>query len=654
MISFNNQFEINPNICYGDKSISHRALILASVSVGISKIHNLSLCDDVLATVDCLRTLGAKIDFEGTSVTVCPIVVAKDNVTLQCKNSGTTARLLAGLVCGLGITATFVGDESLSCRPMDRVIEPLQRLGANIQKQKDCLFVVKPSKLVGATVVAKVNSAQVKSAVLLAGMFAEGQTAYLEQVPTRNHTEVMMSSMGVDICGTTVRTSRPKATEITIPNDFSSASYLVALALLTGKNIALPNIGVSEGRRGFLDILNSAGANVQLQNQRTVCGEQVADICICNYNFTSLYGTKLDVCNAIDEIPILSVIALATKGTHRFCDVAELQHKECNRIDAILDMAKVCGQQAHFDGTNLTIHSDGNLPKHPFFHSFGDHRMAMCGAVLSLACGGGVVDSFPVEISFPNFLQALGIAPKRFCVIGNNVSQSASPLLMMCLAQKSNFCCQYDAVSLHEDITDGQLLATLNCYDGANVTIPFKRRVAQLLNCNLSSVNTVGKNIPPQSTDGYGVEMALLQNGVDIGGKQLWIVGAGGASEAVVAHLNGKCQMQVINRTQQKAQILTEKYHLSTNITQPFGVLSFVPECQFEQSLSLPQSCQFVFISAYVGESGLKSQALSRGITVVDGLQMLFHQGAKSFSLWTNTLLQMDSSFFLQKISPKL
>ncbi len=646
MLNFNSQFNIDSSVCYGDKSLTHRALIISAIANGTSIIRNVSLCDDVFATINCLRILGATVQMDGTTATINPIKKPNDNVVLNCQNSGTTARLLAGVVCGLGITAKFVGDKSLMARPMKRVIEPLTELGANITQADGELFTIHPSNLVGTTITSKVNSAQVKSAVLFAGLFAQGTTRYVEQIATRTHTENMLTHCGVNITNCTVTKSIPNAMDVTIPNDISSASFLIALALLADRTLTLPNVCINAGRIGFLTVLQRAGANVYTKNVRNVAGEKVADIVVEKGNFSPLFANATDVVNAIDEIPILSVLALATKGEHRFECVSELQYKECNRIQAIIDMATACGQTAHFNDNNLTIVSNGILPTKPHFHVFDDHRMAMCGAVMSLASGGGSVDSFPVGVSFPNFLQAIGVAPKKFCVIGKNVKNSLSPILHLFLAKQKDVCCSYDAVNLPQTATDDQLLDVLSNYDGVNVTLPFKNRVATLLNADIPSVNTIGKNIAPTSTDGYGVETALKENGIDIVGKPIWIVGAGGGAEATIRQLLGKCDILIINRTQQKAQTLTEKYNLSTNIDNPYGILTFVPECDFEKKLTLPDSCKFVFISAYNGTSGLRQKAQNRGIKVVDGLQMLYHQGAKSFAMWTNTPLQTNYQNF--------
>lgn len=639
----------------GDKSISHRALILAAIAQVESKINNLSLCQDVLTTAECLRKLGAKITVNGTTAFVTPIDVPNDNVVLDCKNSGTTARLLAGLVAGLGVSATFLGDESLCSRPMDRVIEPLAKLGAKIRKIECGLFAIEPSRLVGCEIVSQVNSAQVKSAVLLAGLFADGETTYVERVPTRNHTEIMLEYLHADIAvdgnGITVSQSRPHGMCIDVPNDLSSEAYLIALALLTHKEVTLHNVLLNERRSGFITALLASGANIVLDNARKSFGENVASVTVKNSSLKPLTTDKQTTCDAIDEIPLLAAMAIATNGKHVFEDVSELRHKECDRIQAIVRMAEVCGQTAKTEGDNLVIESDGVLPSKPFFTSMGDHRIAMCETVLSIACGGGTVDETPFEVSFPDFLKCLGISLLRLGLIGANVANSKSPVLMGCLARNAQICCSYERLSLGENVSDEELSGVIRSFDGLNVTMPFKRRVAKLLNASCPSVNTIGKNILPCSTDGYGIVKSLVSHNVDFCNKSLWIVGAGGAAEECIRTLKEYgCAMQVINRTEEHARQLTEKYGLQTDITQPYGVLSFVPECDFEKSLTLPSCCRFVFVAAYKGESCLKNQALKRGVTYVDGLEMLYHQGAKSFAMWTGTNVRDDYRSFLDRL----
>lgn len=658
MINLNGQFQLNTTVCYGDKSLSHRALILASLANGVSTVNNLSLCKDVLATANCLRQLGANISIDGTTATVSPIAhLPTQTVTLNCENSGTTARLLAGVVAGLGVDAKFIGDESLTKRPMQRVIEPLQALGAKFSYAPDCLFICHKSHLVGNTVHAKVNSAQVKSAVLLAGLFADGETRYVENIPTRNHTELMLNYMGgnISVNGAEITVSKGKldAIDVTIPNDPSSAAFLVALALAKGIEVTLPNVLLNDKRMGFYRVLQRSGANLSFVNVHEVFGENVGDIVVSSSVLSPFVADENDVCDAIDEIPLLATLALTVKGTHKLSKISELQHKESNRLHAIQHIARECNQQCVCDGQDLTIISDGILPqgKHRYFDSFNDHRIAMCEVVLATILGGASVNSAPVEVSFPQFFAALGIYPLRLGLIGKNVSNSMSPRLMAHLACNANVGCTYQTVNLPTDISDSQLMRVIDSFYGLNVTMPFKNRVANLLNAHCASVNTVGRLVQPQSTDGYGIVKSLLSHGIDLCNMPVWVVGAGGAAEACIAQLlDYNCQIQVVNRTQQHAQTLVDKYHLPKSVPNPIGVLSFVPECEFEQSLNLPQSAKFVLIADYKGQSGLKNQAIERQITVIDGLEMLYHQGAKSFALWTDTLVQDDYQSFTKEL----
>ena len=224
MLCVNGQFNIDCDYVGGDKSVSHRALILAAIADGDSVIRNLSLCDDVAATCECLRVLGADIRLDGATAYVRPITVPISGVTLNCRNSGTTARLLAGLVAGLGVRAKFVGDESLTSRPMERVLDPLRKMGARFNTGSGYLFESLGGKLTEITYRAKVNSAQVKSAVLLAGLFADGETTYTENIPTRNHTELMLRGAGADVSvdglTVTVRKSTVHALNLDVPRDF--------------------------------------------------------------------------------------------------------------------------------------------------------------------------------------------------------------------------------------------------------------------------------------------------------------------------------------------------------------------------------------------------------------------------------------------------
>ena len=653
MLCVNGQFNIDCNYVGGDKSVSHRALILAAIADGDSVIRNLSLCDVVAATCECLRALGADIRLDGATAAVRPVSVPKSGVTLNCRNSGTTARLLAGLVAGLGVRAKFIGDESLTSRPMERVLDPLRKMGAHFSKTDGCLFESLGGKLQGIEYKAVVNSAQVKSAVLIAGLFADGETTYIENIPTRNHTELMLRGAGADVAvdglTVTVRKSAVRALNLDVPRDFSSVAFLITLALLCGREARFDGVLLNERRTGFLRVLQRGGANITSENITERFGEPTGDIVVKPSRLKPLYASETDVCDSIDEVPLLCSIAAVTQGRHEFHAVDELRRKESDRVRAIQSIAVKLGATAEVANDSLTIASDGGKVGNPRFCCFNDHRIAMCAVIMALVCGGGSVDCAPFDVSFPGFLQAVGVTPYKLALIGENVRDSRSPVLMSYLASKSNLCCSYVTVSLPRGIPDGELLSVANAFDGVNVTMPFKTRVAALLRADVPSVNTVGKRICPCSTDGYGIICSLTANGIDFANKPLWIVGAGGAAEECVRVLmKYNCAIRVINRTQARADALTEKYGLSKQIDEPYGVLSFVPECEFERNIQLPNSVRFVFVAAYKGQSGLRDKAAQRGIKCVDGLEMLYHQGAKSFALWTGTEVRDDYDGFLK------
>lgn len=660
MLTFNNKFQLHSDVRCSDKSLTHRALIAAAIADdGVSKLHNVTLSNDINATLRALDVVarsdidGGATGGSGATVTVTPRTLKiSDDLTVDCANSGTTARLLAGLFSGLGVSARFVGDKSLTCRPMDRVIEPLRKLGANIRFAPECLFETRGGKLHGTTIRADVKSAQVKSAVILAGLFADGTTRYVENLPTRNHTEIMLRELGADVTtdgnAVTIKKSRPHSFEIAIPNDPSAVAYSVALALLTGQEATFVNVLLNERRLGFFRVLQRAGAQIAFTNIHKALGEIVGDIDVSPSALHSFAAGEQDVCDGIDEVPLLAAMSLFVKGTHVFREVKELVHKECDRIEAVRHIASVCGQRCVFDGNDLILTTDGNVPRGKFFCCFGDHRIAMCETVLCVAAGGGSVDSAPYSVSHPDFLNALGIEPLKFGLVGTNVSDSLSPILHAHLAMQAGVCCSYDAVVLPQDIGDDELIGTVCRFDGANVTMPFKTRVARLLGSDLPSVNTVicgGKRC--DSTDGYGVAQSLRAHGIEFEGQSLWIVGAGGAAEAAVRELlRFGCKLHVIDRTEAHALRMKQKYALPANVENPVGVLSFVPHCDFERNIALPDSCKFVFTADYKGTSGLQVQAHGRGLQTVDGFEMLYHQGAKSFALWTGTPVQNNYAHF--------
>lgn len=654
MLSVNGNLQLNAHFLCGDKSITHRALIFAALSDGVCTINNALVCRDTLATAECLYKLGAEIELHGTTFTVTPITTPRQNVILNAGNSGTTARLMAGVLAGLGVKATVIGDKSLLARPMKRVTDPLRQMGAQIT-DGDGTFLYKTNggTLTETTITQTVTSAQVKSAVLLAGALANGVT-YVENTSTRAHTEQFIANLGGQISRTgtaiTVKNSAFEHFDYNVPCDFSSAAFLIAGALISKQELTLKNVCVTAERIGFLDVIVKSGAQILLSNVRNCFGEKIADVTVKNSTLQPFYATSSDVSRAIDELPVCVALALTVQGKHVFENVGELAFKESNRIDAISSIVASVGQKCTFDGTNLTVESDGNLTQRPFLKTFDDHRIAMSDVVLSSACGGAILDGESFDVSFPDFLRAVGVESPTYAVIGADVTNSLSPLLISALACSAGENLRYISLSADKSLSDKQLLQLIDMLDGLNVTMPFKSRVAKLLHSRFNSVNTVGREIVPQSTDVYGVLKCFEVHGIDFKDANVTVVGAGGAAEAVCQALAPFTKnVKIVNRTRKKAKKLARRYKF-VKTTACDGIVVAVPECDFEKSLTLPENCKFVLNLNYLGTSHLACEGQKRGLTVIDGREMLFYQGKKSFELWTEKLSPLTYQQFLQLI----
>ncbi|MCM1043736.1 MAG: 3-phosphoshikimate 1-carboxyvinyltransferase [Corallococcus sp.] len=648
------KFFIDGNASYGDKSITHRALIIASIADGKSVIRNASLCDDVLHTVDCLRALGAGIDFDGTTVIVEPIQTPIDGATLDCGNSATCARLLAGLVAGLGVSAKFVGDASLQKRPFRRVTDLLEQMGTTAEYCDGCLFVLRGNKLHGCDFAMTVPSAQVKSALLIAGLFASGTTSVTEITQTRNHTEIMLNYVGCPIVTennkATVCCGRPRAFVFEVPNDISTAVYFVAVAMHSG-SVLLKNVGINPTRTGAVDVWKRSGANIEFTDIREICGEKVCDIAVKKSTLVPLRLSANEVAKCIDEVPLLAMTALTACGTSVFDGVGELRVKECDRLQAIASAVRSVGKYAEICGDKLTVASDGILPREVYVKTHGDHRIAMCGAYLSVLTDGATLDDGNcVEISCPHFWDILGVKTTKLALIGSNISGSLSPHLMTEFAHIDKFDLDYCLCPLADDASDGELLQAARRYDGVNVTMPFKTRMARLLGSE-GSINVVGKNFAV-STDGIAVIETLKHHGIDVDGKRLLIVGSGGAAESAVRALAGSgARLAIINRTEQRAVQLAQKYG-TENLEDYDGVLSFIPACEYENTVDI-RSARFVFSAVYKTRSNLIEHAEKAGIQAIDGLEMLIYQGAKAFELWTGKAINFDVASVARNIKRK-
>jgi 3-phosphoshikimate 1-carboxyvinyltransferase len=405
----------------GDKSISHRALILAALAEGWSELRGLSNGEDVARTEAAVRTLGAQVevDADGARRVRGGRARLHAGVAIDCGNSGTSLRLLAGVTAGLPGESTLSGDDSLSARPMDRIADPLRAMGAGVVGRGDrCLPPVRIAggALRGIEWTPAVASAQVKSCILLAGLDADGPTVVRERVATRAHTEEMLAEAGADIdvepvgAGRVVRL-RPSALRplvLSVPGDPSQAAFwLVAACILPGSRITVRNVYVGPDRIGYLRVLERMGASIELRPT----GHRVADLTAAH---SALVATDVEAAEipSLDEVPILSVAAALARGTTRFREVGELRVKESDRLSGIVAMITGFGGAAEASGDTLAVEGLGPFgrPATGSFHSGGDHRLAMAATVLALAAPGtSMVAGFAsVATSYPGFLGDLG------------------------------------------------------------------------------------------------------------------------------------------------------------------------------------------------------------------------------------------------------
>jgi 3-phosphoshikimate 1-carboxyvinyltransferase len=396
----------------GDKSISHRALMLGSIATGVSNVRGLSQGADVMSTAGCMRDLGVEI--EGSRILGVGLrgLQASDG-PLDCGNSGTTMRLLAGLLAGQAFESELVGDESLSKRPMDRVVDPLREMGARASWPP--LRVGGGDDLRGIEYRSPRPSAQVKSAILLAGLFASGATAVVEPVKTRDHTEVMLAAMGATVHVDALRVEVERAEElqpldVDVPGDFSAAAFwLVAGGLVDHSDIRLTGVGVNPTRSALADLLSSIGFQIGRARPRFEANEPVADLRV--HPAASLRQLNVDAEMAaamIDELPVLAVVATQIAGRSVIAGAAELRVKESDRLAAMEQGLSAMGADISVEDDGWVIHGPRSL-EGARVDSAGDHRVAMALAVAGLIADGTteIEGSECVDISYPGFFDHL-------------------------------------------------------------------------------------------------------------------------------------------------------------------------------------------------------------------------------------------------------
>ena len=411
----------------GDKSISHRAALFSALARGETRIENFATSADCASTLSCLEQLGVEIKRANSTVVVKGVGKTgfrESANPLDCGNSGTTVRLLAGILAGQRFDSVLIGDESLSKRPMKRVIEPLSAMNAGLEATENHL----PMKVRGRNPLRAISfappvaSAQVKSCVLLAGLNSDGQTSVLEKTPTRDHTERMLRWFGVAVDETEQENGRLitvsgeselTAKDLIVPSDVSSAAFfLVAAACLKDSELVLPNVGLNPTRNAVVEVLQDFGAEIEVFNEREIGGEPVGDLRVrgrgrlrSNASANVLRG-KI-IANLIDEIPILAVFGTQIEGGLEIREASELRVKESDRIKSVVEnLRKMNAEVEEFEDGFRVAKSD---LKGAAVDSFGDHRIAMAFAVAALFAAGKteIADAGCAAVSFPAFFDIL-------------------------------------------------------------------------------------------------------------------------------------------------------------------------------------------------------------------------------------------------------
>lgn len=409
----------------GDKSISHRSIMLGSIALGTTEITHFLEGADCLSTIDCFRKMGVEIESKPSSILVHGKGLrglTAPASTLNVGNSGTTTRLISGILSGQNFATTLSGDDSLNSRPMKRIMTPLNTMGAHIRSLNDngCAPLhIRPGALHGIHYQSPVASAQVKSAVLLAGLYADSPTSVTEPALSRNHTELMLQGFGAYVAtdlhtdGTATAHVEPckelYGQQIYVPGDISSAAYFIAAALLVpGSELLVKNVGTNFTRAGFLKVCKAMGADIETVSQTIEGGESRADLLV---RYSHLKGTVIEgdiIPTLIDEIPMIAIMAAFADGQTVIRDAAELKVKETNRIDTVTAGLKAMGAVITPTDDGMIIEGTGHL-NGASIQSYLDHRIAMAFSVAGLASDGEtqIVDSQCVDVSYPEFYATL-------------------------------------------------------------------------------------------------------------------------------------------------------------------------------------------------------------------------------------------------------
>lgn len=401
----------------GDKSISHRAIMLSAIADGVSYVRNLNDGADLQSTISILRDCGALIEQNEDEIIINGKELYSPSKELDCGNSGTTTRLIAGLLSSQKLSFTLIGDESLSKRPMNRIITPLTAMGCTISSNNGLL----PLSIDASDGISAIDfdmtvaSAQVKSSILFSALGGNNVSSVYENIPTRNHSEIMLKNMGASIEreGDKIIVhplkSKLKSVDISVPSDPSSAAFFAALAVINNNsNLKLTNVLLNESRIGFVEVLNKMNCSISKSNESVHNGEKVGDLTISSSKLKAIEVESETIPSIIDEVPILAVVAAFANGTTVFKNVDELKYKECDRLSAIIHNLEAFGIKAYEKNNNLFVEG-GKVERMSKITTFDDHRIAMAFTILSLTSFEKyeLDNTQCVDISLPNFFNYL-------------------------------------------------------------------------------------------------------------------------------------------------------------------------------------------------------------------------------------------------------
>lgn len=397
-----------------DKSISHRAVMFASLAKGKSVIKNFSKGQDPRSSLEICKVLGVDAQFldETTLIVNSTGVLKAPSQPLDCGNSGTTMRLMSGILAGQGFNSVLTGDQSLSKRPMKRVIQPLSLMGAKIDSiDGHAPLMIAGQNLSAINYDSPLASAQVKSCILLAGLYADGVTTVTEPYLSRNHTELMLKFMNADIktdgCSVSVSRSKLEPREINVCGDISSAAYFIAAGLIVpNSDIILKNVGLNPTRTGILDVVKFMGGNIEILDKKNVSGEEVGDLRV---RYSDLAGCTIEdgiIPRLIDELPVVAVLATQARGTTIVRDAGDLRNKESDRIKCVVNELRKLGADISELEDGFVINGKTQLKGDAELETYHDHRLAMSWYVAGLVCDRPVVvnDFEWAGISFPEFV----------------------------------------------------------------------------------------------------------------------------------------------------------------------------------------------------------------------------------------------------------